>query len=209
MYEILSVLWIIFTLVFVISFIHWLIKRKNGKLALFSFIMAFICFISVTTISAEKQVNENILINERESDIDMIIDANQFALISEEELIKLLGTPESRENWNWTNSRQEKYEAVTLTYAEGNQEFMLIDGKVIRFTYYGKKEKYENAEHALRLFGINPKDMVKVADTGFAIRYQKNNTNCKIDEFWLIEDSTSPDDNIIGTVKITYDLSYF
>lgn len=214
MYEFLGILWFIFSLVSIVSFIRWLVKRKNGKLALFSFIIALACFIGAGAISTGEiktgETNENKSISEGENDVEMIIDATQFALLSEEELIKLLGEPESRENWNWTNPRQEKYEAVTLTYDEGNQEFMLIDGKVVRFTYYGKGEKYEDDEHALRMFGINPKDMVQIGDTGFAIKYRKNNRDCKVDEFWLIEDSgPSPEANIIGTVKITYDSSYF
>jgi len=137
---------------------------------------------------------------------DMIINAVQFAGISEKQLIELLGEPESKEDWSFSSANGQKYKALTYVYDNGNQEFLFIDGKVVRFTFYGTGQKYKDGKHALALFGIEPgPNITLVTNTGSAIKYQRVHESMKIDEFWLIEDS----EKTIGTVKITYDSRYF
>lgn len=140
--------------------------------------------------------------------VALIVDAVQFAGLSESELIELIGDPESKNQWNFDSANGQTYKAVTLTYDNGNQEFLFIDGKVVRFTFYGTGQTYENEDQALRLFGITPgPNIKKEADTGVALRYRYVDEEMKIDEFWLLDDLSN--DNEISTVKITYDLRYF
>jgi hypothetical protein len=204
-------LWLIFGILFVVGAIYWLFKRKLGKFVIGSLLISVACLITGIAINANEPipVNSSSSSEKNESEEiseDMIIDAVQFAHIDEKQLITLLGEPESIEEWNFDSPNGQKYKARTFIYGEGNQEFLFIDGKVVRFTFYGTGQKYKDGKHALALFGIKPgPNITLVADTGAALRYRNVDEPMKIDEFWLIEDS----DNSIGTVKITYDLTYF
>jgi len=203
-------LWLIFGIMFIVSFIYWLIKRKHGKYVLYLFSISCVSLIIGIIISANEPmpVNNSTAEKERSTEIDenMIVNAVEFAGIDEKHLIDLIGEPESKDEWNFTSPNGQTYKAMTLVYEQGNKEFLFIDGKVVRFTYYGNKQTYKNEKHALALFGIKPgPNITLVADTGAALRYRNVDESMKIDEFWLIEDS----DSSIGTVKITYDLAYF
>jgi hypothetical protein len=137
---------------------------------------------------------------------EVIVDAVQFAGISETELIEMHGEPKSKFEEDFPSPNGQTY-AATIYFYDENQEFLVIDGKVVRFSYYGTGQKYKDGKHALSLFGIKPGPNMKlVADTGAAIRYR--NVNESIEEFWLVE-SLFEEDNTIGTVKVTYDLQYF
>ncbi|GJM73010.1 hypothetical protein HMSSN036_52260 [Paenibacillus macerans] len=142
--------------------------------------------------------------NEQEK-ATIIIDANKFSKISPDELVEIMGDPEEKEEWKYDSLNGQTYDAITWTYENGNQEFLFIDGKVVRFTLYGTGQTYEDGEQALSLFGITPgPNITETADTGTAIKYA--DVSMGIDEFWMLEDSKP---NSIGTVKITYDSRYF
>lgn len=217
MYTFLSLLFVVFVTVFLIGLIFWIIRRKGGKLVLYSFFISLLCLIFLSSMSNPEEMATTSGTNNTDSQSNTdsqpeqftpIVDAKQFALIDEEQLINLLGEPEARDEWNFDSPNGQTYKAVTLTYDNGNQEFLFIDGKVVRFTFYGTGQTYENEDQALRLFGITPgPNIKKEADTGVALRYRYVDEEMKIDEFWLLDDLSN--DNEISTVKITYDLRYF
>ena len=208
-------LWFISGIIFLVTFIRWFINKRNGKVVVASLLISFISLIIGIVITAnEPVVTNNFVMNGREassnqkstSNEELIIDALQFAKLTEAELKNLLGEPESKEDWKFDSLNGNSYSATTWIYDNGNQEFMFIDGKVVRFTFYGTGQKYKNGEHALSLFGIKPgPNLTVVADTGTAIRYQRVHESMKIDEFWITGDI----DKTIDSVKITYDLRYF
>nr|PZN50822.1 MAG: hypothetical protein DIU61_14440 [Bacteroidota bacterium] len=216
MYTFLSLSFVVFVTVFLIGLIFWIIRRKGGKLVLYSFFISLLCLIFLSSMSNPEEMATTSGTNNTDSQSNTdsqpeqftpIVDAKQFALIDEEQLINLLGEPEARDEWNYKNPRGQEFKAITLSYNKGNQEFMFIDGKLVRFTYYGEGQTYENNEHALALFGIDVKEMQKIGDTGSAIRYRGKNDSTKVDDFWLTEGLG--ENNTIDTVKITYDASYF
>ncbi len=139
--------------------------------------------------------------------VQPIVDSSQFGKINMEELVGILGEPESKDEWNFESANGQKYKAITWVYDDGNQEFLFIDNKVVRFTFYGTGQVYKDGYQALALFGITPgPNIKKSADTGTVIRFQQVDDSMKVDDFWLLEGDTKKS---IGTVKITYDSRYF
>jgi hypothetical protein len=209
LFYLLMVVWLVFGILFLIGVIYWLIKKKHGKIILGSLVLSLGSLIAALVIGNEpptQQAVETGIDAVEGVDNEVIIDAIQFAGISEAQLIELLGEPDSKENWSFTSSTGQNQEAVIFSYGDENTEFIVIGGKVVRFTYYGSGEKYRDGEHALSLFGIKSgPDITVVANTGSAIRYQK--VNKSVEEFWVVDDLE--EDNTLGTVKITYDLRYF
>jgi len=177
------------------------------KLIVFTFIL-----LLLVACSDSSSVSNSVSNSEQTSRLEMnevtpIVDSVKFAKMTMTELKDLLGDPEDIDEWEYKSLNGQVYDAVTWSYDKGNQEFMFIDDKLVRFTMYGTGQKYEDEDHALALFGITPgPNITKVADTGFALRYEHVDISMKIDDFWLLEDSEK---NSIGTVKITYDSRYF
>jgi hypothetical protein len=140
-------------------------------------------------------------------EITPIVESVKFAKLTMPELQEVLGEPEDIDEWEFKSTNGQTYDAVTWIYDDGNQEFMFIDDKIVRYTMYGTDQTYNDKDHVLALFGITPgPNITKVADTGSAIRYERVDVSMKVDDFWLIEGSEK---NSIGTVKITYDSRYF
>ncbi|MCD9026051.1 hypothetical protein [Cohnella silvisoli] len=134
--------------------------------------------------------------------VKQIIDANEYFRISEKELVALKGKPELKDSWNFDSSNGKKYKAITYTYDDGNQEYLVIDSKVVRFTYYANDQLYTTDENLFKQFGILPSDEMKKSSGGTTIKF--NSVSEKVPEVWVTEA-----DNKIDTIKITYDLRYF
>ena len=211
----LAILWIISLFAMLGGIVFWVVtKRRTLKFVLFSSGVCLACIIAVVVLAANEGSPKQSATSETEQkadvqeQIDVIVNAVEFAGLSEDELVKLLGEPESKEKWNYKSLNGQTYKAITYVYDNGNQEFLFIDGKVVRFTFYGSGQKYKDGKHALALFGIEPgPNITEVGNSSAALRYQRVHETMNIDEFWLIEDIG--EDNTIGTVKITYDSRYF
>lgn len=173
--------------------------RKSIK---FSFMLCLI--ITTFMISAcSVDVNTTATKNEKASEVKLIADATKYYRITGKELISFLGNPESKEPWDFASPNGKKYKAITYTYDGGNQEFLSIDGKIVRFTYYGNGMKYKNDNDLYKSFGFVPKEDMKIvikSDNALKV----HSVTEKIPEFWAVIL-----DNEIDTVKITYDLRYF
>ncbi|MEI8200548.1 MAG: hypothetical protein WCG21_10830 [Eubacteriales bacterium] len=143
-------------------------------------------------------MQEFTVITETTAAVIPIVDATQFSRITSEELKSILGEPESVDEWTY-----EGYPTITYTYNSDNDEFMIIDDAVVRFTHYGKTVYNSNSE-IFTLFGIMPsKEIVKAADTGTALRY--HNVSDKIADVWILD----IEDKTFDIIKITYNLNYF
>lgn len=143
----------------------------------------------------------------------MIIDAEQFAEISPEKLIEIMGEPESTESWNY-DTELGTYATTTYTYDNGCLEFLVIDEKVLKMNIFSPRYQdntansfsYEKEKDIFALIGITDiKDIIKISDTNSALRYQRISDS--IDDLWIPDlDSKN---NTFDSIKITYDQFYF
>jgi len=140
---------------------------------------------------------------ETNSNVEVLFDVTPFSQITPEKLVELKGKAESIEDWEFSSPNGKKYKAKTYSYDNGNQEFMIIDKKVVRLTVRGTGQKFNDAKSVLSMYGIKPEEsMSKTADTGSAIRYK--NVTDQVGDFWVIHTNKS-----IDTLKVTYDIKYF
>lgn len=140
---------------------------------------------------------------------NVLIDVTQFSKITPEQLIKIMGEPESKETWNYESSNGNVYPTTTYAYKNGDYEFLIIDDKVVEINITASEKnimKYTDKSSVFSMFGIKPEDtMVEFADTGVALRYESVTSG--IEEFWIpIMDS---DKKTLDTIKVRYDKSYF
>ncbi len=145
------------------------------------------------------------------------MDCNQFAEISVDELKSILGEPYETDEWNFTRPNNNTYATTSYYYTNENNdvyEFMIIDNKVVRFTFWSPTYNDINAEDTPcsnkdeipKMFGINENIKSSLSgDSGFALRYDTPTDN--IDDFWVaIMDDES---KTLSCVKITYANEYF
>lgn len=113
--------------------------------------------------------------------IEVLLDVQQFAGISEEALIEKMGEPESREEWNYNNGVM-SYPMVSCVYENNRFEFLLNNDQVLRISVHadsynsldGEPFTFAEKEDVLKMFGIDPKDTkyAKKTDTNSALRYE-------------------------------------
>lgn len=190
-------------------------KEKKKKMSLFTkVIIGFLIFLMFGVIGAVSSINgtSEKNISEKEEFSPIIVDVNQFAKISSEELIKIFGEPTEKEKINYSSPNGKKYKTTYYRYNKEGYcfEFLLIDNKVVRFNlitdYFETKEpiKYKNEKDIFNMFGISPNEnLSKIADTGSALRYSP--VSDKVGEVWIpmIENQS------MNLIKITFDLNYF
>jgi len=162
------------------------------------FICCLLAALSFSISACSNLQMEPTVTTEISASVAPIIDATQFSRISSEELKSILGEPESADEWTY-----ETYPTTTYTYNSGNDEFMIIDDAVVRFTHYGKTAYKSNGE-IFTLFGITPsEETVKAADTGVVLRYRL--VSDKIADVWILD----IEEKTFDIIKITYNLKYF
>lgn len=137
-----------------------------------------------------------------------IIDTEQFAKISPDELISIMGEPDRKEETSYTNPRNEVYPLMVYTYKNGGYEFLIIDNKVVSLTVYGSENEkipYSSDTSLFRAFGINQSNNKVKLETGETVsRYES--LSDKVEEFWVERDSKNEN---VEWVKIRYDKIYF
>ncbi|MFB6473354.1 hypothetical protein ACFCW7_11020 [Paenibacillus glucanolyticus] len=209
MFYFLMALWLVASAATIALFISWLFSkvtkrdtRRKGKLTLYLFTSSVVLLVAGLIVNGNepKHVTE-MVVNSKEE--NTIIDATKFSRISPEELIKLMGEPESKEEVEIKLTETRSYDATYYIYEDSKYEFMVIDGEVVRFTFNGAyQEKNDNVEVFFRMFNISPgENSEKVADTPASIRFQM--VNDKIADFWI----SFGDEYTI--YKVTYNLKYF
>jgi len=169
-------------------------------IGLFILIFAFGFFFGDTSKQVFNKKNEKV-------EIQPIIDATQFSKISTEELVAIMGEPQSIDEYMWLiPTTGEKIPGKTYIYENNKYDFMIIKDVVTRFNMYNEDEsiKFNDNEELFALFNINPPNSFKkVADTNYALRYSSESEN--ISDFWVLE----IENNSFGIAKITYDSSYY
>ncbi len=133
-------------------------------------------------------------------------DVEQFANITGEELIALLGEPNSISDGTCSGA----FEIPCVYYDYNNNEmlgevsFALVNNEVIRFTSYKDDYAYSGKGSVLKDFGIEKgKNSVVVADTGVALCYHCPSDVVDDFQISLIEDKT------FGFLQVTYEMMYY
>lgn len=136
--------------------------------------------------------------------VEIIHDVTQYANISSDELVALMGTPDDIVTGTCTGAFEipcEYYEYDSHSEL-GELSFALVNDRVVRMSSYNTFP-YDK-DTIMNVFGINPADdCVLAGDTGVALRYR-----CpidKVDDFWinLIEEDA------FGSLMVTYDMMYY
>jgi hypothetical protein len=137
---------------------------------------------------------------------NVICDVEQFANITGEELVALLGDPDSISNSTCVG----EFEIPCICYDYNNNEtlgevsFELVNNKVIRFTSYKDDYKYTGKESILENFGIEKgENSTVIADTGVALRYRCPSDI--VDDFWI----NLIDNDNFGFLQVTYEMMYY
>lgn len=76
MFYLLMFLWLIFGVIFFVSLIYWIFKRKHGKRVIASFVLSFVCFIMGIVING----NETVSVIDNDSDSKTIANADSEVL---------------------------------------------------------------------------------------------------------------------------------
>ncbi|MEJ9219559.1 hypothetical protein P4H46_15455 [Paenibacillus glucanolyticus] len=209
MFYFLMVLWLVASAATIALFISWIFSkvtkrdtRRKGKLTLYFLTSSVVLLVAGLIVNGnEPKPVAEMVVNSKEE--NTIIDATKFSRISPEELIKLMGEPESKEDVEIKLTETRSYDATYYIYEDSKYEFMVIDSEVVRFTFNGAyQEKNDNDEVFFRMFNISPgENSEKIADTPASIRFQR--VNDKIADFWI----SFGDEYTI--YKVTYNLKYF
>lgn len=168
------------------------------KLLLTAVFISLLCLTACSSGSASSST---------ESDtVEVLLDVQQFAGISEQELIEKMGEPETREEWNY-ESVFSIFPMVSCYYSNNRFEFLLNNDHVVRVSIHadtynsldGESFTFTEKEDILKMFGIDPKDVkyAKLTDTNSALRYE-NFLN--ITSFWV----PSYENNSFDEVKIDF-----
>lgn len=125
-----------------------------------------------------------------------------------------MGEPEKIEGYSGISPKtKEKVKGQIYFYQKNKYDFIIFDDKVARMNVYSDKYndstkqgiRFENEKEIFALLGITPsKDIKKVADTGYALRYQL--VSDKIADVWIAD--IDKEKKTFDNAKITYDLNY-
>jgi hypothetical protein len=206
---------------------HLLGKQKGLKKSVFVIICVVLAFALVGIIASQTEMggtsnkpagstsdstpeyeNSDLQQGENNSDdtANVLCDVEQFANITGEELIALLGDPDSISDG--TCSGAFEIPCVYYDYNDdevlGEVSFALVNNEVIRFTSYKDDYEYTGKGSVLEDFGIEKGENCAIAaDTGVALRYRCPSD--VVDDFWinLIEDDT------FGFLQVTYEMMYY
>ncbi len=169
-------------------------KRNKNKNCLTIILICFL-IIFVASITAE-QVNKI-------DSIEVVFDATQFLrdnkTISEAELIKLIGKPDSIEEWNYKTSYQvlvnktPTYPIRQLNY--GNYEYLFNNDMLQRINIY-EEIPYKNTANILKMFNLKKYANTDIANNNVSYRAK----DCGIPDFWV----PSMDKDNLNIIKISY-----
>lgn len=132
--------------------------------------------------------------------VSVILNVEEYALASQEQITEALGKPASKEDWNFTSGYQ-KIPTTTYTYENEDgsyYEFLFADNQAYRFNYFKDDSPYNTSTDIIKMFGIETTK--GLANSGAALR-QENLTSNIID-FWV--PLIDMDSKSFSEVKITY-----
>lgn len=147
-------------------------------------------------------------------DVEIIIDATQFSHLTSDELVSIMGEPESIEDYEWSIPKTNKSVVGKLYVYESNKyEFILFDDIVTRLNvysgvYWGYDEStfaFESGKNVMKSFGITNtfKNMERKVNTGAVEKYEPVAERIQKVEIHDIREET------FGLIRFTYDNQYY
>lgn len=150
-----------------------------------------LCFMvamfSIIVMSVSSPKNNEV--SNTETDYKPIFDSQVFytenkdSTISPEELVKLMGQPDSINNYNYEslkNGYSEKYPITEYMYGDWSYKFN--NGYLQRISFMGSTPiKYESKDDFLKMFGCEKNTYTNINDTNSAYRAY----NCGVKSLWL------------------------
>ena len=147
------------------------------------------------------------------SDVDVMIDVNQFSRISSSELVEIMGEPQKIDDYEWLVPKTGKSIVGKLyIYEDSKYEFILFDDKVVKLDIYSgtfmgyddSRFSFDSEEDIFAMFNIEPNsNMKKTADTNYALRFSPISET--VADVWIQEIS----DDQFDIAKFTYNVNYF
>lgn len=135
---------------------------------------------------------------------EVVFDTMKFSNITPEQLIDVMGKPESIDKWTYKGPKG-NFPAKSYLYEDSKFEFLVIGNAVVRLTYIADIN-YRSESDILPMFSITDTSIMnKVADTGVALRYSSSSEH--ISDFWVYNMDDSA--NLIKGLKVTYNPKYF
>lgn len=169
-----------------------------------AFLIGFFVLITQMTPSAP---SKNLSTNSVPADLEIICDVNQYANITGEDLIALIGQPDNISNSTCTG----EFEIPCTVYdysAEqtlGEVSFTLVNNSVVRLTS-NNAFSYQQGDYILERFGLSKGERCVLSeDTGLALRYSCPTET--VDDFWISVIDTGTD--TFNFLQVTYDMQYY
>lgn len=172
-----------------------IMKKRNGCLIPF---LVFILFAAALIFIISHIIKNPELYDDTKLADNVVFDALQYEVksdgtnISESELIKKLGNPDSTEEWNYEITGGRYYPMRTLYY--GTAEYSFSNDRLQRITLR-EKFHYDNKDDFLPMFHLKKYANTLINDTNFYYRA----SNCGVHDLWL-----EYGDGTITMAKITY-----
>ena len=137
------------------------------------------------------------------SSVEVIMDVNEYAGISLEELQSKITNLEVGGGIELTDQNGETVHGETYDLGDSATHFTLVDGRVISLQYWAEEDvSYQKEKDIFQMFGITPdKSLEIVGNTGVAIRY--SSVSEKVSEFWVQTMDQSA--KTFSVVMITFD----
>lgn len=147
-------------------------------------------------------------------DVEMIIDATQFSNLTSDELVNIMGEPESIEDYEWSIPKTNKSIVGKLYIYENNKfEFILFEDTVTRLNaysgvYWGYDDStfvFSSGKDVMKSFGITDtyKNMARTVNTGVVEKYEPVTEGIQKVEIHDIKENT------FGLIRFTYDSNFY
>ena len=136
--------------------------------------------------------------------IEQILDVNKYyksagETISIDDLIELNGTPEQKEDWNYTINEQKSIPLTTLYYNNSTYEYVFHNNNLVRINI-NKNIKFNSQNDIFYMFNLSKHDITQIKNTGSTIRIYDSS----VPDFWCGYNGKN-----IEWIKITYDTNIF
>lgn len=132
--------------------------------------------------------------------IEPILDVNKYyksagETISIDDLIQLNGTPEDKENWNYSVDEHKSIPLTTLYYNNSNYQYIFKDNKLIEIIITNPI-KYNSTDDIFKILNLTKHEITKIENGGTYLKIY----NSSVPLVWCILDN-----KMFTTIKITYD----
>ncbi len=165
------------------------VKEKNGKAGCCSGcligVLIFVILMAVCSVMGDKYISEaEQQMQTQTPTVNTVFNAPAFInrsderTFTEQELINVMGEPDSIEEWNFISSTGLEYPIKTLYY-DGN-EYKFHNDTLRRITLVNPIE-YKSVNDFLDMFGCKKYANTTINDTGAAYRAY----NCGVHDLWI------------------------